>query len=126
MPVQYLDYQYVDGELSPFYYVLKLFKGEVDWDKHTFYFDLMVPIKSEEYSEIDETLINYGVHISELIINKDFPNKLGINLTALKRRLAFDIHDPSVIEQFILYAPDVVSVVGELPSIQRMEFMINA
>ncbi|KQL17648.1 hypothetical protein [Cytobacillus solani] len=126
MPVQYLDYQYVDGELSPFYYVLKLFKGEVDWDKHTFYFDLMVPIRSEEYSEIDENLINYGVQISELIINKDYPHKLGINLSALKKRISFDIHDPSVIEQFILYAPDVMGVVGVLPQEQRMEFMINA
>ncbi|WP_313804718.1 hypothetical protein [Cytobacillus sp.] len=125
MPVQYLDYQYVDGELSPFYYVLKLFKGEVDWDKHIFYFDLMVPIKSVEYSEIDENLINYGVHISELIINKDYPNKLGINLSALKRRLSFDIHDPSVIEQFLLYAPDVMAIIGHFPQVNRMEFILT-
>ncbi|MFE8697930.1 hypothetical protein ACFYKT_16435 [Cytobacillus sp. FJAT-53684] len=125
MPKQYLDYQYVDGELSPFYYVLKLFKGEVNWDKHVFYFDLFPPIKSEEYSEIDESLINYCVHASELIINKDYPNKLGVNLKALKKRLAFDIHDPSVIEQFFLYAPDVISIVGEFPTEYKMGFMIT-
>ncbi|TCJ01333.1 hypothetical protein [Cytobacillus praedii] len=125
MPVQYLDFQYLDGELSPFYYVLKLFKGEVDWDKHTFYFDLMVPIRSEVYSEIDDNLINYGVHISELIINKDYPNKLGINLSALKRRISFDIHDPSVIEQFLLYAPDVMGIIGEFPRVNRMEYMLT-
>lgn len=125
MPVQYLDYQYVDGELSPFYYVLKLFTGEVDWDKHTFYFDLMVPIKSEEYSEIDENLINYGVHISELIINKDYPNKLGINLNSLKKRLSFDVHDPSVIEQIFLYAPDVLSLIGQFPTENRLEYMLT-
>lgn len=126
MPIQYLDYQYIDGELSPYYFILKLFKGEVDWDKHTFYFDLIAPIKSEEYSKIDETLINCGVSMADLIINKEYPNRLGINLNSLKKRLSFDVHDPSVIEQFILYVPDVKEIIGQFPQKHRMEFTVSA
>ncbi|MDQ0268694.1 hypothetical protein [Cytobacillus purgationiresistens] len=65
MPKQYLDYQYVDGELTPFYYVLKLYKGEINWDKSVFYFELMPPIKSIEYDEVDESLINFHILLSD-------------------------------------------------------------
>lgn len=125
MPKQYLDYQYVDGELSPFYYVIELSKGEVNWDKNIFYFDLITPILSTEYSEINEFLFSYNVSSTDLILNKEFPHRLGINLRSLKKRIYCDIHDPNVIEQFIMYAPDVEMILNQIPSQRTMSLLLN-
>ncbi|MEK5108551.1 hypothetical protein MHI57_17915 [Cytobacillus sp. FSL K6-0129] len=125
MPKQILDYQYVDGEISPFYYVIELYKCEVNWDKSVYYFELMPPIKSVEYSKVNETLISCSLTASDLIINKDIENRIGINLMSLKKRLSFDIHDPSIIEQFIIYAPDIEMLISQMPKNFTKTFIVT-
>lgn len=115
MPKQILDYQYIEGELSPCYFVLQLYKNEVDWEKHVFYFELLKPIKSEEYSEFDGTLISCSVPATDLIISNTMPNNIGINLNSVKKRLTSELNNPSAIEQFIIYAPDLDFILSRMP-----------
>lgn len=115
MPKQILDYQYVESNLIPYYFIIKLYPSEINWDKNVFYFTLTTPIKSIEYSEVDEDHISCSLSPSELIINTDYPDKLGINVKALRRRVDRQLHDPNVIEQFILYVPDVEILVNQFP-----------
>ncbi|MEK4924149.1 hypothetical protein MKX78_19770 [Cytobacillus sp. FSL R5-0569] len=116
MPKQILDYQYIDGNLEPFYFIIKPYKGEINWNKNVFHFDLLPPIISKEFTNFDETLINCTISLSELIVNKDIKNRIGINLKSIKHKLTPDIHDPSIIEQFIIYAPDLLEVIGTIPN----------
>ncbi|MGN7183727.1 hypothetical protein [Cytobacillus kochii] len=125
MPELILDYQYIDGELKPFYFVIKPAKEEINWNKNVFHFDLLPPITSEEFSNFDETLINCTISLSELIINRDIKNRLGINLKSIQHKLTPDIHDPSIIEQFIIYAPDLLEVIGEFPTNQMRKFIVK-
>ncbi|MCM3620463.1 hypothetical protein M3936_23185 [Sutcliffiella horikoshii] len=126
MPKQILDYQYIDGELSPHYYILQLYPNEINWDKNVFYFDLCPPIYSQEYSELNETLLGCSVTITDLIVNKEFPSRLGINLRSLKRRLLPDIDELSFIQQFIIYAPDLDFIIARLPEEHTKTFYLQS
>ncbi|MEH6943519.1 hypothetical protein [Bacillus sp. JJ722] len=125
MPKQFLDYQYIDDKFVPFHYVLEFYSNELNWDKRVYHFDVIAPIESFEYSEINDQLITIPVYLSELIINPDYPSRLGINLYSIKKRLKFDLHDPSVIEQFILYATDIEMVLNEIPKNRTMNLLMN-
>lgn len=105
--------------------MLKFYSDEVNWDKRVYYFDIITPIESIEYGEIDDQLITISMYLSELIINPDSPSRLGINLYSIKKRLKFDLHDPSIIEQFILYISDVEMVLNELPKNRTINLLIN-
>ena len=126
MPKQILDYQYIDGELTPHYYILQLYPNEINWDKNVFYFDLSPPLYSQEYSELNETLLGCSVTITDLIVNNEFPSRLGINLRSLKRRLLPDIDELSFIQQFIIYAPDLDFIIARLPEEQSKTFYVQS
>ncbi|OAK72656.1 hypothetical protein [Lederbergia galactosidilytica] len=123
MPQQRLYYDFMDGHLMPFWYVLSFDPGEIDWDKQAFYYDAIKPFVFIERGDFDESLISMSISLSDLLFNMDFPNRIGINLKRLKRKIESHRVDPYVIQQFILSTPEINDFLMFLPARRHMEFV---
>lgn len=116
MPKQRLYYEYIDGQLVPYWFVLTLNPCEVDWDKPVFHFDLIKPLEFVERNEFDDSQISMSIYLSDLIFNNLSTERIGINLTAVKRRIEKHGMDPELFTQFVLSAPEVEDFLLVLPT----------
>ena len=123
MPQQRLYYEYVDGRLIPYWFVLTFGFDEINWDKQFFYFDLVKPFEYIERSEFDESLIGMSMQLSDLIFNLDHPYRIGINLKSLRKRIERHGVDPYVVKQFILSVPELNDFLAYLPVQRQISFI---
>jgi hypothetical protein len=125
MPQQRLYYDYAEGELIPFWYVLTFKPCEFDWEKHVYYFTFIAPFEFVERHEFDESLINVSIQHSDFIINPDHPNRIGININSVKKRIEKHGIDPYVVSQFIMSTPDLNEFISLLPRQRKMSLMVS-
>lgn len=124
MPQQRLVQDYnMQGNLVPTHYVLTLTPCEVNWDKPIFYYDAIKPTGMDIY-DLDPEVINMSIYFSDFIFNNLFPDRIGINLSTIKKRVEKTGYDPGIIQQFILSA-DIDEVLKRLPQERKMNFLIK-
>ncbi|MEK3890205.1 hypothetical protein [Bacillus sp. FSL K6-3431] len=124
MPQQRLYYDYVDDQLIPYWYVLTFRYNQLDWDQTVYYFDAIKPFEFVERDEFDDSFINMSFNLSDLVFNKCYPHKIGINLKCVRKRIELHGVDPCVVRQFILQAPEINEFLEILPTKRTMEFVI--
>lgn len=125
LPNQQLYHDYINGELVPYMYVLTFEYDEIDWDEKTYYFDLIKPFDCYEDYYYDESILSVSILITDLIVNDNHPNQLGINLISLKERIEKYGVEAYSVRRFVMQLPDVSEVLELLPNKRRMAFIIN-
>lgn len=123
MPQQRLYYDFMDGQLIPFWYVLSFDPGEINWEKSAFYYNAIKPFTFIERSEFDESLISMSMQLSDLIFNLDHLYRIGINLKSLRKRIERHGVDPYVVKQFILSVPELNDFLAYLPVQRQISFI---
>ncbi|BBN97450.1 hypothetical protein [Sporolactobacillus terrae] len=93
----------VEGRLYPLWYTLE---GSIDWDKPTFYFPVDVPFERVGSVDLDDGVIGCTVHVEELLLNYNRRDQLGVNLEALRIRIAQSI-EPDQIRRLIFQISDM-------------------
>ena len=121
---QRLYYDFVDGQLVPYWYVLGFQQCEINWDAPAYYYDAIKPFKFVERDEFDESLISVSIFFSDLIFNVDDQDRIGINLRAIKKRIERYQFDHTLIQQFVMSIPDVNDLLVYLPKQRKMEFVL--
>lgn len=125
MPEQRLFFEYINGVLSPFWYVLTFQLCEINWDKHVFYYQPIKPFEFVEREEYDESLPGVTIHLSDLVFNYDLPGQIGINLNLVRKRIERNGVEPEVVRQLILTAPELDDFINLLPTERKINFMLN-
>lgn len=123
MPQQKLYYDYINGELVPYIYVLTFQPCELNWDNPVFYFDAIAPFEYTEINDFDDSLISMSISISDLIKNTSYPNQLGIHLEKVKQRIMNHQVDPYVVTQFIIPTIEIEEMLQLLPNTRQSSFM---
>ncbi|MFB7302569.1 hypothetical protein [Heyndrickxia sporothermodurans] len=124
MPQQRVYHDYVNEKLVPYWYVLTFKPCEIDWDKSVLYYDVIKPFDYIERDQFDESIITFSLKISDFLVNRDYPNKLGINIKMIKSRISENGIDPYVVHQFILPYPDVEEVLHLVPNDRKIELLL--
>lgn len=124
MPQQRLYHEYINEKLVPYLYVLTFKPCEIDWEKSVLYFDLIKPFEYVGIDQIDNSIVSISIYQSELLKNPSLPNKLGIYLNSVKRRISQHCVDPYVVRQFVMQINDMDEVFSYLPNERKMEFLI--
>jgi hypothetical protein len=125
MPQQRLYYEYVDGELIPYWYVLSFQSFEVNWDKPIFYFDAIKPFEYIDRDEFDDSKVSMSISLSDLVFNYESPGRIGIRIAVIKKRLEVHKVDPYVVNQFIISVPEVNELLEMLPAEREMTLMVS-
>ncbi len=125
MPQQRLYYEYIDDQLVPYWYVLTFEPCELDWDKPMHYFKAFKPFEFVERDGFDDSQVGISIYLADLVFNKFSPEKVGINLTAVKRRINQHGVDPYMIQQFIISLPELDDLLGLLPIERKLNLVLN-
>ncbi|MEC1373366.1 hypothetical protein P9D39_03450 [Heyndrickxia oleronia] len=125
MPQQRVYHEYVNEKLIPYWYVLTFKSFEINWDKPIHYFDVIKPFEYFERDQFDESIITFSLYKTDFLLNADFPNKLGINLKSIKKRLTVEGIDPQIVHQFIVPIPDVDEVLNLIPNKRKINFNVE-
>ncbi|MDX8366711.1 hypothetical protein [Cytobacillus sp. IB215665] len=124
MPQQQLYFDYVNGKLVPYLYVLTLDTCEIKWDKHVYYFNVIKPFEHEIF-DFDNSQNSVSIFLSDLILNQSQPEQLGINLKNVKKRIGTYGVDQAIINQFILQVIDVNEVLALFPNQRKMSLLLS-
>jgi hypothetical protein len=125
MPQQRLYFEYVDNDLVPFWYVLTFKYGEVNWDNDVFYFTPIQPFEYVERYEFDESLIAVTIFYSDFVFNTSYPEKFGININSVKKRIERHGLDPDIVRQFIISIPDINDLLSMLPTERKLTLLVS-
>ncbi|MEH7392448.1 hypothetical protein [Bacillus sp. JJ1474] len=124
MPKQRLYYEYIDRQLVPYWYVLTFSSCELNWDKHVFYYKAIKPFEYTGRDEFDETIISMPIYLSDLIINGELPDKIGLHLSTIRKRIESVGVDPYLVRQLILPHPLLDGFINLLPAERKMNLLI--
>lgn len=125
MPKQRVYYDYVNGELVPYWYVLTFKNIEISWDKSGFFFDAIAPFQYFNRDQFDDSILSTSIYMTDLIFNEKCPERIGINLKRVRQRISKFNVCPSEIRQFIIPIPDIDEFLKLLPNRKSKSFMIN-
>lgn len=124
MPQQRVIMDYTnEGVPFPAIYVLTFEPCEINWDKPVFYYNAIKPFKID-VDDLDIEVINMSIHFSDFIFNEMFPSRIGLNLNALKKRIAKHPLDPESIRQFIL-SYEIDELLSRLPQERKMSLLLE-
>ncbi|MDQ0860944.1 hypothetical protein [Bacillus sp. V2I10] len=125
MPRQRVYYDYVNGDLVPYWYVLTFKQNEISWDRNRFFFDAIAPFEYFNRDQYNDSILSVSIFKSDLIFNQNIPNRVGIDLRNVSQRIRKYNLCPSEIRQFILPIPDIEEVLRLLPNRRKKSFVIN-
>jgi hypothetical protein len=125
MPQQRMYYEYVDNQLVPFWYVLTFKYGEVNWDNQVYYFSPIQPFEYVERHEYDESLIAVTIFFSDFVFNPSYPEKFGINISSVKKRIEKHGLDSDIVHQFIISIPDINDLLSMLPTERKLSLLVG-
>ncbi|WP_366160642.1 hypothetical protein ABXS71_17045 [Bacillus infantis] len=125
MPQQRLYFDYVGKILVPYWYVLTVKPGELDWDRPVHYYNAHSPFTYYDYNQFDEFQNNMALKPSDFVLNANRPGQIGILLKFIRRRIEEHGVDPYVITQFILSTPYLDDLMLHLPKENQINILIN-
>ncbi|MGG3803119.1 hypothetical protein [Metabacillus fastidiosus] len=116
MPRQRIYYDYVNEELVPYWYVITFKHHQIDWDQSTLYFQVTAPFEYFDRDNFDDSILSLSILMSDIVIHKNDPSKIGIHLKRIKETLLNHGADPSLCRQFIIQIPDIQDILHLLPN----------
>ncbi|GIN88523.1 hypothetical protein J6TS2_49090 [Heyndrickxia sporothermodurans] len=125
MPQQRLYHEFINGKIVPYLYVLTFKPCELNWDKPEYYFNVIKPFEHFGFDEFDDTLNNASIYLGDFIINKSYPDKIGINLNLVKKRILNYGVDPYVIRQFIAHVLNIEEFLNLIPNERKLSFCVG-
>jgi hypothetical protein len=125
MPQQRLYFEHVNKLLIPYWYVLTFKPGEICWDKPIQFYDAITPFNHVGRDHFDSSLITNKIYLSDFIFNDYNPERFGLNLKAIRKRIEQQGIDSYVVQQFILAAPEISDVLSMLPAERNIKFVLN-
>lgn len=124
MPRQRVYYDYVDGNLVPFWYVLTFNPLEIPWEQDTYFFDVIAPFEYFDRKDFDDSVLSSSINIEDLLTNNLHDSQLGLNLIQIKHRISRHGVDPCEVNQFIIQLPDIEEVLQLLPNETKASFIL--
>lgn len=125
MPQQRIYYDYINGKLMPYIYVLTFINGEINWDKPSFEYEVIKPFKHDDFYDFDSSLLTCSIFLSDFIFNDNRPHYFKLNLTSIKARLEQEYIDPYVIKQFVLGTYELQELMQLLPKERTMNLFME-
>lgn len=125
MPQQRIYYDYIDGKLMPYIYVLTFQNGEINWDKPLFEYEAIKPFKHDDIYDFDHSILTCSIFFTDFIFNNNRPLHFKLNLTSIKSRLERDYIDPYVIKQFVLGTFELQELLQLLPKERSMKLFLE-
>ncbi|WP_100489438.1 hypothetical protein [Sporolactobacillus pectinivorans] len=95
-----------EGHLFPLWYAIE---GTIDWNDSKLFFFVGAPFERIGSIDFDDGRIGCSVHAGEMMINKEMPEQIGINLKAVKCRISQFI-EPEKIERLIFQISDIEEI----------------
>ncbi|QVY60976.1 hypothetical protein [Cytobacillus gottheilii] len=115
MPQQRLYFEEINKLLVPYMYVLTFKPTEIKWDKPVHFFDAITPFNYVGTEKFNENLNSAAIYFSDFIFNEVIPDRFGLNLVSIKKRIHDHGVDPYVINQFILPTNEISKVMSVIP-----------
>ncbi|MEJ8547139.1 hypothetical protein [Brevibacillus borstelensis] len=100
-------YEYFEGQLAPFKYVITFRQSEIDWDKNTIYVPINAPFQRLESEDFNPSSLGISVTLDDMTLHSDKAGKFGIRLAPLKIRAIEGGVDYRDIEQLIIQVADL-------------------
>ncbi|WP_338788766.1 hypothetical protein [Metabacillus sp. FJAT-53654] len=125
MPKQRVYYDYVDGNLVPFWYVLTFRPNEIPWEDETYYFEVISPFEYFDRDDFDDSVLSTSIYIEDLLTNNLQESNLGLNLDQIKERILRHGVEPWEVRQLIIQLPDIEEVLKLLPNERKASFILT-
>lgn len=124
MPRQRVYYDYVDGNLVPFWYVITFRSYEIPWEQETYNFEVIAPFEYFDRDDFDNSILSTSINIEDLLTNNLHKCQLGLNLNQIKQRILKHGVEPWQVSQFIIQLPDIEEVLKLLPNERKTSFIL--
>lgn len=125
MPQQRIFYEFINGKLMPYIYVLTFGVGDINWEHPTLAYEAIKPFRHDDLYEFDDSILTTTILFSDFIFNLDHPNRFKLNLKRIKKRIEWNGVDPNVISQFVLGTYDLQELLIFLPKERKIDFVMN-
>lgn len=79
-------YDYHEGNLVPFKYMISFRKGELPWDREKVFVPVSAPFERLGIEDFLPDSLAITITLGDLILSADKPGKFGIHLPPLRRR----------------------------------------
>lgn len=96
-----------DGSERPVWLAAEI--NSIPWEQSSFYIDVESIHKRDVY-DFNDDIIGCSVFLEELLLSPMEINKVGINLSRLKKRLSNQGINPPMIERFIIQICDIAEI----------------
>lgn len=125
MPNQRIFYDYINGKLSPYIYVLTFDDSEINWNKPYLTYEAIQPFRHENLFEFDDSILTASIFFSDFIFNVDHPNQFKLNMQKIKNRIEWNEVDPYIIRQFVLGTYELQELLILLPQERKLQFVLK-
>ncbi|MEH7521964.1 hypothetical protein V7149_01575 [Bacillus sp. JJ1503] len=107
MSRQAVYYEEIDGNEYPYWFVITVENGEIDWDNDTFYFEVKAPFEKFSRFDFDEYLMGVSIDSADIIRSNTHISTLGITLKNIKKRIIEHEANPLQVRQLIFLMSDI-------------------
>lgn len=80
-------YDYNENGSWPAWMIVKPKYGEFDWKKETIYLSLHTPFQRLDREDLDESDFGISITHTEIVVNTEHPDKIGIYIPRVKERI---------------------------------------
>lgn len=100
----------LEGILTPVWMILEVNDNDRIWERSILWMSLEAPFKRHRAEDFNNEEMVASVLLSELTVNLEAPNKFGINIVALNKRILSLGADPSEINKLVIRICDIAEV----------------
>jgi hypothetical protein len=104
---QAVYYEEIDGKQFPYWFVITIDNGEIDWNKDTFYFEIKAPFEKFSRFDFDEYLMGVSIGSTDIVSSNVHKSTLGITLKNIKKRIIEHDASPEHVRQLIFLMSDI-------------------
>lgn len=103
MSRQAVYYEEIDGKQFPYWFVITLESGEVDWHKETYYFEVNAPFEQFSRFDFDKYMMSVSIGSADIVQSNTQPSVLGVSLNNIKKRIIGHEANPENVQQLIFF-----------------------
>ena len=107
MAKQAVYYEEIDGQQYPYWFVISVESGEIDWKKDTYYFEVCAPFEKFSRFDFDEYLMGVSIGPTDIVRSNIQPSILGVTLKNIKERIIDNEANPENVRTFIFLMSDI-------------------
>ncbi|MBY0122198.1 hypothetical protein [Bacillus sp. S/N-304-OC-R1] len=107
MSRQAVYYEEIDGQQYPYWFVINVEDGEINWEKETFYFEVKAPFERFSIFDFDEYQMGVSIGSTDIVRSNTQASILGVTLKNIKKRIIENDGDPNNVRQLIILMSDI-------------------